>query len=49
MTVDGFVSPTKDLDIYKVSVPAGGSLSLRLMSEPETNVDLDLRNLAGAP
>lgn len=48
VTVEGFVSPTKDLDIYKVSVPAGGSLSMRLLSEPETNVDLELRNLTGA-
>ena len=47
-TVDGNVSPTKDLDIYKVAVPAGATLKLRLIGNAESNYNLELRTLAGA-
>lgn len=48
VTVDGSVSPTKDLDIYKVAVPAGATLKLRLIGNAESNYNLELRTLAGA-
>ena len=46
--MSGFVSPAKDLDIYRISVPSGATLTLQLTPTTGANHDLELRNLTGA-
>ena len=45
--IQGIVNPTKDLDIYKVTLPVGATLLARLIPQQDANIDLEVRNLAG--
>ena len=46
--VQAAMGPARDPDIYKLTVPAGATLVLRLRPTAGSNLDLELRNPAGS-